>query len=406
MNDVPRLPDSAPPATPAGPTTPPPPAAPAAPSATPMVAEPPEDPAADPVVPSAADVGPALPGVGGFAVSQVAVGADAMVPPPPAAGSVTVSPPAPGVIAATADRPPPDPRGLYSIGWLRTIWLGLNAAALPLMFLDLLLGAAAVVAAYLIVIIWSGLAVANASRAKPALSLRHQSPPGVVSVVVKWLSPIALGLVGSVAFGAMSVWVDDAPSADQGGRAIALVFAALVFLVVLVVMVYLPYGHLARATAWVGGDGGRMRRWFFAPIVAALIGSTIRFFLFIGIVTDDSGSHTTVYLAIMGLTAGLPWVVWLIFGNRGMIELETACEMTYERALNPHGSFDASQINPVVAGQGLSPVAPNSAPPSVVAPVPPPPPSSIPSPAVSPQPTVTSPAVSSSVPPPPPPPTP
>ena len=128
-----------------------------------------------------------------------------------------------------------------------------------------------------------------------------------------------IGVAGGVVVAGVSAWAADASFEQQGSRTGVLVGSVVVFVVVVgAVAAYFPYGVLSRAGRWVNADSSKMRMWFSAPIIAALVAVTVQILATLTILADSvdgsGGSSAAASWAIV-LSVGLPSVAWLISGG-------------------------------------------------------------------------------------------
>jgi hypothetical protein len=203
---------------------------------------------------------------------------------------------------------------------------------------------------------WSGLAVENVRRARPATPNRR--PPRTAVAVLLWfVAPIVM-VGGVVLLGVVSRWVDAARFEEEGSRSVVFVACVAALIVTGLVAAYLPYGYLRRASRWVGGDSSKMPKWFLAPIIAALVAITVQVLATLMIVADsadgDSSGGATAAVWVILLSIGLPGLTWLISASRAMIDLEEATRHRHTRAAraaDPNGSTTVGPLNPTVAGR-------------------------------------------------------
>jgi hypothetical protein len=216
----------------------------------------------------------------------------------------------------------------------RVAFLVLQLLSLPLAFASPLASAAVGASAMVAVIVWSYLSVANAARVRPGTG--YSKAPKASHAILWWLFPWMVAVVGVAAVVFASRRVSDAGFAAQnsaeGIRLVVVVVAVILF----VIAVYQPYGFLARAAAWTGGNPSKMRRWFWLPIAAQVAGAFALVIIGLSAGSDDgtgSASSESVALGVVGVVVmSMPWIVWTICGLRAMVELECAVRATATRS--------------------------------------------------------------------------
>ncbi len=182
-----------------------------------------------------------------------------------------------------------------------------------------------------LLLIWCGMATENARRAKPAKA--YSKPPRPAAAVLWWFAAPFVVINGMVLAAALRNWADGAASGEARDTRELAVFAVIgVVIVVGLLCWYRPYGYLAKAIEWVGGDGGRARWWFWGPILASVAASVGMFAvgLALGSGSTNDGSNVLAVAMLVTLIA-LPSLTWLITAHRAMGELETAAAMTHAK---------------------------------------------------------------------------
>ena len=221
-----------------------------------------------------------------------------------------------------------DARGLLPTALLRRVTILTWLFWLPLSWITPVAGLVVLAVALATLMTWSGLAVENARRAKPATRYTTATHPAMGAV--SWLIPplYAIWSVGMVL--AVSVWADDAPT--DSDRHLAAPFLAILLFLIGVVLAYLPFGVLNRTAKWVGADSARVRQWFWATALAAAL--AVVAILFMGVIEAVDGEtaidevERTTLVAFYGALL-LPWLSWLLLGERAMREIEAATAITY-----------------------------------------------------------------------------
>ncbi len=175
---------------------------------------------------------------------------------------------------------------------------------------------------------------------------RHAPRPW--RAVFWWLSPLLVVVPAVVVFGFLASWFDDPANPQSGGRDFLRIVAIVVPVVLALVCWYRPYGYLASTTEWVGGDGGKARRWFWVPIGVSMLAAVANAFIAgaaqegrnDGAITTTDG--LTAWLQIVMLF--LPTIAWVLLGHRAMRELEQATAMTSSRTLHGGGDLDPALV--------------------------------------------------------------
>ena len=202
--------------------------------------------------------------------------------------------------------------------------------------------------AFVALLLWAAIATINGRRAKPDTA--YETAPSPWRAVFWWLSPIVLLVPAAIVVTRIDQWVDEAPGVQEANdREIYWFIAVIAMVVIGIVCFYRPYAYLGRTIAWVGGDAGRARRWFWAPIFASLLAGALFASLSMALserLQDDqvSNGDTLAVLLAVGATF-LPTIVWLVTGNRAMRELESATVLTYDRRIGgASGEMDPNEI--------------------------------------------------------------
>lgn len=116
-----------------------------------------------------------------------------------------------------------------------------------------------------------------------------------------------------------------------------LVASTVVAGVAVLIAAYQPYRVLARCAKWVNADGGRFRKWFAAPIVAAILAVVIQVLASLIVLSDGadgaSSSASIGAVVLLAVSFTLPWLAWLVFGSRAMRSLEAGVEHSHGRAM-------------------------------------------------------------------------
>ncbi len=221
-----------------------------------------------------------------------------------------------------------DPRGLIEITVLRRVNTVMWLCWLPSSWLSLRVGLVVLTVAMAVLMSWSGLAVENARRAKPATRYTQATHPSMGAV--SWLVPplYAMWAVGMVV--AIGVWADGAP-ADSDRRLVPAFLAIALFLVGLG-LAYMPFAVLIRMARWVGADSARVRPWFALTALSSVFLLLVLVFDGLAASVDSSTGIDAAdrsRLALLLVSSTLPWVSWLVLGDRAMREIEAATRITY-----------------------------------------------------------------------------
>ena len=274
----------------------------------------------------------------------------APLPPPP----VEVAPePEPSSSAPVAP-PPAPPRKLIPTRWLRFGVIAASLAGWGAAFFGSPLVVPVGAFALVCLLAWSGLAVENVRRARVATT--HNTPPHPLAAVLWWFAGPIVAVAGAFAVQWVARWEDEASYEEQGTRSMLLLGAVVVALAFVFAASYRPYSVLRKASRWVSGDNSKMRNWFFAPFIAAIVAVVLQVLAALSVLADSvdgaSGASTTA-AGVVVLAVGLPILAWLICGSRAMTDLEEATRHQHDgakRDADPTGSR-LGPLNPIVTGQ-------------------------------------------------------
>ncbi len=238
-----------------------------------------------------------------------------------------------------------DPRGLVPTAWLKLLWLVLQLAVVPVAVVAPAAGVAVAVLTLVTMMVWSGLAAANAARARPETV--YSRSPSPLSAATSWLAPIVV--FGAAAAAAWFLVERTSVADDLVGDArqdrivtIVAVITAIPFLVAL----YRPFSVLGRVTSWVGGARRSWHVFFWLPGLATILASLVQWIFVVTTgMEEDGGRLGFVGTSSIGLFLGLvafPVLMTLWLGWTAMSATETASRITWERRNFPEGSFDLS----------------------------------------------------------------
>lgn len=255
------------------------------------------------------------------------------------------------------------PRPLIPIIWLRFIMVASNLAIVPVAFaagvssdaLDeltwndastwtdpsawsdapILLLLAMPALSFTALIAWSGVASVNAGRARDVV--RHQKKPSAFETLMAWFIPLSVIVLIIVGLSVISQVADDTrESIDSGnGDGEMAVFALgslLVFAVCLAT--YRPYAVLRNVSRWVSGDQVRFRNWFLSPFIGAIMGACLVSFHRLAQLSESLTAGEWVLPTLVVAVVSLPWVCWLMTGNRAMADLEASTELAHQKSID------------------------------------------------------------------------
>ncbi|MEM9515020.1 MAG: hypothetical protein AAGA42_09185 [Actinomycetota bacterium] len=222
-------------------------------------------------------------------------------------------------------------RPLLPTRWAHYAILVVAVLAAPAALLGPIAPIALSVLALPLLLIWCGMATANARRAKPAKA--YSKPPRPAAAALWWFAAPFVMINGMILAALLRNWADAAPPGEaRDTREMAMFAAVGVVIVVGLLCWYRPYGYVARVIEWVGGDGGRARWWFWGPILASFVASIGMFAVGLAVGSGAANDGSAVVAAAMIVTLiALPSLTWLITAHRAMSELETATAMTHAK---------------------------------------------------------------------------
>ncbi len=263
--------------------------------------------------------------------------------------------------SARPDERPAAPAALFRTGWLRRVAIWASAASVPGFFVGDYVGAALTLLSLIALIVWSVAAAINARRARSATI--HGTSPHPAMVLLSWFVAPIVGGLAVVAITSAAMWADSGDFDEEGARTMVLVGTVLIAGLATLVAAYLPYRALAKCAKWVNADAGRFRRWFAAPIVAALLAGVAQILAGLVVLTDGadgSSSNATIGAAALWmLSFTLPWLAWLVFGSRAMRALDLGVTHAHGRALRE--SLGQAELDPLLVGQAVAAGVPMSA---------------------------------------------
>lgn len=197
--------------------------------------------------------------------------------------------------------------------------LSLAAVALPVISLGAM-------------VVWSAIAAVNAGRVRRRN--KHLRRPRAMNAALSWFA----APVVAIAFVAFVVWRGESFESLTSGDSIEdeMMVIGVAFALVFLVAAYLPYGVLGRVSRWVGADHHSFRKWFFAPIIGAVVSGLIVFF---GGLIERNGDGTippVLFVLAFLVAMALPWLLWVLAGNRAMADLEASVERLHHRAVEEY----------------------------------------------------------------------
>ncbi|MFK8023313.1 MAG: hypothetical protein AB8G26_05045 [Ilumatobacter sp.] len=229
------------------------------------------------------------------------------------------------------------PAAPFRIGMILT-----NLACFPLAFIALstegddrsvaffALAAIAPAISLLCAVVWSGIAAVNAGRVRP--QGRYHRRPSALNATLSWLAPIVVPTVLAYVGVTWSEELRAARSslADSDGE--MLIVAAGAFLAFLLLLAaYRPYSVLRRLSRWVGGEQKRFRNWFLAPFAGAAAGLSLVAVSALLADDDVTSRMTDARTGLSMVALAMPWVCWLVAGNRAMADLESSTRTMQDR---------------------------------------------------------------------------
>ena len=245
---------------------------------------------------------------------------------------------------------------LLTVRPFRYLALGLLAAALLLQFVHPVAAAGVAGAGCVALIAWSMIAVVNAHRARPATT--HGRAPRASTLLCAWLIAPVLAVPGVLGLMQLRDAVDAASEVDRDAATLTLSAAVFGFVVVGLIVVYLPYAKLGVASKWIGADATKFRRWFYGPLVTVLL--TLTGLVLYGLSGDENvadapgadalfaGVNSDGYGLI--LLIALPSVVWLLMGFRAMVDIEEATAHQHRRRRDDEPK---ASVTAYLAAQGV-----------------------------------------------------
>jgi hypothetical protein len=230
-----------------------------------------------------------------------------------------------------------------------------NVASFPLTLASAPLGLAASAMSIVALAVWSGTAVTNVGRARPATI--HHRPPRPALAALSWFDALVVALPGGALLYRLDEWVDDATSAQQDSRSMIFLAAVAVFAFCLLIAVYQPYRVLGQASRWVSGDSSKFRKWFTAPYLVAVVAGVMLVLASLTLranaVDDLGGPQTYAAAGLLVFAVPLPWLTWLVCASRAMIDLEEATGHQHRR-LTGHGLDVVMPMNPLMAAHAAA----------------------------------------------------
>ncbi len=174
-----------------------------------------------------------------------------------------------------------------------------------------------------ILFVWSIVAAVNAERARP--SSVHIHAPGPAKVLLAWLMlPLVFALFVGVSLALGETARNLGPGDFESARNLegATIVVVIFFIVALCIAVYCPYGVLRAISRYVGGNHTLFLNWFFAPILAGILGFTLLIGVGLSLGASGSDGAGIVGSAATVVALALPPIAWIIVGLRAMTDLE------------------------------------------------------------------------------------
>lgn len=246
------------------------------------------------------------------------------------------------------------PQPIFRTGWLRRSVIWTNAASVPGFFVGDLVGIALVLVAATAVVVWSGVVATNVRRAHPAG--RHSKAPNPLLVALSWFVAPIVGFGAGFSVAVVSIWTSEGTFEQKDGRSMVLVVTVIAAGLAILMAAYLPYRLLAKCARRVKADPGSFRKWFVAPIVAAILAAVAQVLAGLVLLSDgadgSSGGASIAAAALWLSSFALPWLAWLVFGSRAMRALESGVQHAHERGVRE--SQDPREVNPHLVHQAAA----------------------------------------------------
>ena len=225
--------------------------------------------------------------------------------------------------------PPPS---LAPTWWLRSVILAVMLAAPTMVLWVEYTGAvndvrssfpvfALHVAAGLLIVLWSFLAMWNAARVMPS-SRYSQRPRGSIAVVLWAIAGAApLGVVA--ANRRLSERLEDPDD-------LSAVFLMVAVVLVAFLLLWLPFRYLARQASRVGAPRQVMISWFFAPLIAA-VGGVLAVSLGLGDMLAEDGLSPTERTIRVGVVYAMPMLVFALSTWRAIKVFDEVIDLRWRR---------------------------------------------------------------------------
>jgi hypothetical protein len=255
------------------------------------------------------------------------------------------------------DELPQGTRKLIPLTWLRFVMIVGSIATVPVGFVvaisaevfdgsswtdestwsstPVLLPIAMPIMSFVALVAWSGVAALNAARARELA--RHQTRPRAFEAVVSWFVPVVVVVVIIVGISVIGrVAGETRASIDRGEGDGEMVVALLTGLLAVAVLLatYRPFVVLRRLSRWVSGDHVRFRNWFLSPFAGAAVGACLASFYQLAQLSESLAAKLWIRPVVVVVAVLLPWMCWVIVGNRAMADLEAATEYAHRRRLD------------------------------------------------------------------------